>query len=144
MQVYLAARGGSRTEPFGVASGRMQGAAKRRILEVFQRAATPQPVPKTPERRRGDFHHGLLAITRNPGAICKHYVAVEALDSLDLPRLLLVHGGAGLLDLVAGLLHLIGRLLRAFGVLLVGLGRLLHLLALGLFRGSGAIHSRSL
>ena len=36
----LAARGESRTEPFGVDSGRMQGAAKRRILEVFKRAAT--------------------------------------------------------------------------------------------------------
>ena len=45
----LAARGESRTEPFGVDSGRMQG------------AATQQPVPKTPERRRGDFYHGLLA-----------------------------------------------------------------------------------
>ncbi len=38
----------------------MQGAAKRRILEVFKRAATQQPVPKTPERRRGDLHYGLL------------------------------------------------------------------------------------
>jgi hypothetical protein len=56
----LAARGGSRTEPFGVDSGRMQGAAKRRIPEVFKRAATLQTAPKTPERRRGDFRHGLL------------------------------------------------------------------------------------
>ena len=59
---WLAARGESRTEPFGVDSGRMQGAAKRRILEVFKRAATQQPVPKTPERRRGDFCHGLLGL----------------------------------------------------------------------------------
>jgi PAS domain S-box-containing protein len=36
----LAARGESRTEPFGVDLGGMQGAAKRRILEVFKRAAT--------------------------------------------------------------------------------------------------------
>src|ERR1019366_9318361 len=81
----LAARGGSRTEPFGVDSGRMQGAAKRRILEVFKRAATQtresgralldrsgrgrfgtlpgfqcrQTAQNPPERRRGDFHHGL-------------------------------------------------------------------------------------
>jgi peptidyl-prolyl cis-trans isomerase SurA len=60
MKTLLAARGESRTEPFGVDSGRMQGAAKRRILEVFKRAATQQPVPKTPKRRRGDFYHGLL------------------------------------------------------------------------------------
>jgi hypothetical protein len=85
-QRRLAARGESRTEPFGVDSGRLQGAAKRRILEVFKRAATQprgrgrawlghsrrgrcgtlpgfrarQTVPKTPERRRGDFLHGLL------------------------------------------------------------------------------------
>jgi hypothetical protein len=38
----------------------MQGAAKRRIPEVFKRAPTQQPVPKTPKRRRGDFYHGLL------------------------------------------------------------------------------------
>ncbi len=56
----LAARGGSRTEPFGADSGRMQGAAKRRILEVFKRAATPQTAQNPPERRRGDFRHGLL------------------------------------------------------------------------------------
>jgi hypothetical protein len=36
----LAARGGSQTEPFGMDSARMQGAAKRQILEVFKRAAT--------------------------------------------------------------------------------------------------------
>ena len=56
----LAARGGSRTEPFGADSGRMQGAAKRRILEVFKRAATQQTAQNLPERRRGDFHRGLL------------------------------------------------------------------------------------
>jgi hypothetical protein len=82
----LAARLGSRSEPFGADSGRMQGAAKRRILEVFQRAAThtgasrralldrsgrgrfgtlpgcqgQQTGENSPERRRGDFHHGLL------------------------------------------------------------------------------------
>jgi hypothetical protein len=65
----------------------MQGAAKRRILEVFKRAATPprgsgralldrsgrgrcgtlpgfhvrQTGRNPPERRRGDFRHGLLA-----------------------------------------------------------------------------------
>ena len=39
----------------------MQGAAKRRILEVFKRAATPQTGQNPPERRRGDFCHGLLA-----------------------------------------------------------------------------------
>jgi hypothetical protein len=38
----------------------MQGAAKRRILEVFKRAATQQTAQNLPERRRGDFHHGLL------------------------------------------------------------------------------------
>ena len=40
--VVLAARGESRTEPFDPVSARMQGAAKRRIPEVFKRAATPQ------------------------------------------------------------------------------------------------------
>jgi hypothetical protein len=59
----LAARGKSRTEPLGAGSGRMQGAAKRRILEVFKRAATQQPAQNLPERRRGDFHHGLLGVT---------------------------------------------------------------------------------
>jgi hypothetical protein len=38
----------------------MQGAAKRRILEVFKRAATQQTAQNLPERRRGDFQHGLL------------------------------------------------------------------------------------
>ena len=72
----LAARGESRTEPFGADSGRMQGAAKRRILEVFKRAATQQPAPSTPERRRGDFCHGLLGRDRNeaPG---DHLVAQD-------------------------------------------------------------------
>ena len=60
--LILAARGESRTEPFGVGSGRMQGAAKRRILEVFKRAATQQPAQHPPERRRGDFRHGLLGL----------------------------------------------------------------------------------
>jgi hypothetical protein len=40
----LAARGESRSEPFGANSARMQGRAKRRRLCVFG----------------GDFHHGLL------------------------------------------------------------------------------------
>jgi hypothetical protein len=64
----LAARGGSRTEPFGADSGRMQGAAKRRILEVFRRAATQQTAQNLPERRRGDFHHGLLESESRPHA----------------------------------------------------------------------------
>jgi len=34
-------------------SGRMQGAAKRRILEVFKQAATQQSAQNLPERRRG-------------------------------------------------------------------------------------------
>jgi hypothetical protein len=66
---FLAARGGSWTEPFGVDSGRMQGAAKRGIPEVFKRAATLQTVPKTPERRRGDFRHGLLGRRRLAAAL---------------------------------------------------------------------------
>jgi hypothetical protein len=37
-----------------------KGAAKGRILEVFKRAATPQTGQNPPERRRGDFRHGLL------------------------------------------------------------------------------------
>ena len=56
----LAARGESRTEPFGADSARMQGRAKRRILGVFKRARTQQTGQNPPERRRGDFHHGLL------------------------------------------------------------------------------------
>ena len=56
----LAARGESRTEPFGADSARMQGRAKRRILGVFKRARTQQTGQNLPERRRGDFRHGLL------------------------------------------------------------------------------------
>jgi hypothetical protein len=58
----LAARGGSRTEPFGADSARMQGRAKRRILGVFKRARTQQTGQNLPERRRGDFRHGLLEL----------------------------------------------------------------------------------
>jgi hypothetical protein len=65
----LAACGGSRTEPFGADSGRMQGAAKRRILEVFKRAATQQTAQNLPERRRGDFHHGLLGLCSVEGHV---------------------------------------------------------------------------
>jgi fibro-slime domain-containing protein len=59
----LTARGGSWTEPFGADSGRMQGSAKRRILDVFKWAATEQPARNLPGRRHGDFHHGLVALS---------------------------------------------------------------------------------
>ena len=59
-QLTLAARGESRTEPFGADSARMQGRAKRRMLGVFKRVRTQQTGQTPPERRRGDFHHGLL------------------------------------------------------------------------------------
>jgi hypothetical protein len=41
----------------------MQGRAKRRILGVFKRARTQQTGQNLPERRRGDFRHGLLGFT---------------------------------------------------------------------------------
>jgi len=56
----LAARDESRTEPFGADSARMRERAKRRILGVFKRARTQQTGHNPSERRRGDFHHGLL------------------------------------------------------------------------------------
>jgi hypothetical protein len=82
----LRARGRSRTEPFGADSARMQGGAKRGMLEVFERATTQprgrgrgwlghafrgrfgtlpgfqtrQTGQNPPEGRRGAFVHGLL------------------------------------------------------------------------------------
>jgi hypothetical protein len=65
--LVLAACGGSRTEPKWARRGRVQGAAKRGILAVFKRAATPQTALPHPFRRRGDLHHGLLAHPKRGG-----------------------------------------------------------------------------
>jgi hypothetical protein len=65
----------------------MQGAAKRRIPEVFKRAATQQTGQNPPERRRGDFRHGLLARRVGRGHVtaadrATRYLAALALLSL--------------------------------------------------------------